>query len=255
MHYALKTVMTSALAFALAAPAAAQVYGQPYGAPNLPVTPYGQQPSTSPPGGYYPPPASGQVYGAPPAGYGQPSGAYGAPAPGYGAPPGTYGAQGPTYGPPPGTYPAPAPAYGPPPAGAYGANTAAYAAAPVRCDNTGAIAGGLIGALAGGVLGSNVAGHGNKTEGTVIGGLAGGGLGALVGHAHDKHQCDQQGVVYYNYGDTMPYPVNSSGPPDPQTAAYINRGCRMAPASTNNSQEVHYVRVCPDPDGRYRIVG
>jgi uncharacterized protein YcfJ len=100
-----------------------------------------------------------------------------------------------------------------------------------------------------------VAGHGNKTEGTVIGGLAGGGLGAFVGHAHDKHQCDQQGVVYYNYTDTVPYQVDASAPQDPRTADYINRGCRMAPAAVNNSQDVRYVRVCPDPDGRYRIVG
>jgi hypothetical protein len=125
----------------------------------------------------------------------------------------------------------------------------------VKCDNNGAIAGGLIGALAGGVLGSNVAGHGSKTEGTVLGGLAGGGLGAFVGHAHDKHQCDQQGVVYYNYNDTVPYQVDASAPPDPRTADYVNRGCRMAPAAVNNSQDVRYVRVCPDPDGRYRIVG
>jgi len=254
MHCALKTVMTSALAFALAAPAAAQ-YGQPYGAPYIPVTPYGQQPSASPPGGYYsPPPVSGQVYGAPQGGYGTPPGAYGAPAPGYGQAPGAYGAPPPGYGAPPGTYGPPQAGYGPPPAGAYGANTAAYAAAPVKCDNTGAIAGGLIGALGGGVLGSNVAGHGNKTEGTVIGALAGGGLGAFVGHAHDKHQCDQQGVVYYNYTDTVPYQVDPSAPPDPRTTEYVNRGCRMAQASSNNGQDVRYVRVCPDPDGRYRIV-
>lgn len=246
MMRALKLAMSSAFAVAVAAPAAAQYQpSYPYGAPYIPVPAYGQQPSAP----VYNPPAP--VYGAPQPGYGSPA-PYGAPPPPpYGAAPGTYGAQ-PGYGPPPGSYAAPAP-YGAPPAGAYGANTA-YAA-PVRCDNTGAIAGGLIGALAGGVLGSNVAGHGNKTEGTVLGGLVGGGVGALVGHAHDKHQCDERGVVYYNYGDTVPYQVDSSAPPDPRAADYVNRGCRMAPASVNNGQETRYVRVCPDPDGRYRIVG
>jgi len=238
MHNASKLAISAALAMAVAGPAAAQ-YGQPYpyGAPYVPVPAYGQQPAAP-------------VYGAPQPGYGQPA-PYGAPPPQpYGAAPGTYGAQ-PGYGPPPGTYAAPAP-YGAPPAGAYGANTA-YAA-PVKCDNTGAIAGGLIGALAGGVLGSNVAGHGNKTEGTVLGGLVGGGLGAYVGHAHDKHQCDERGVVYYNYGDTVPYQVDTSAPPDPRTADYVNRGCRMAPAAVEG-QDARYVRVCPDADGRYRIVG
>jgi uncharacterized protein YcfJ len=245
MNTVWKLAMTSALALAAAAPAAAQ-YGPsyPYGAPYIPVPAYGQQPNP-----YYGAPPSGPTYGAPQPGYGAPAPYGGAPGT-YGAAPGAYPPSG--YGPPPGAYAPPPAAYGAPPAAAYGANTA-YAAAPVKCDNTGAIAGGLIGALAGGVLGSNVAGHGNKTEGTVLGGLVGGGLGAAVGHAHDKHQCDERGVVYYNYGDTLPYQVDSSA--DPRAAEYVNRGCRMAPAAVNNSQEVRYVRVCPDPDGRYRIVG
>jgi phage tail tape-measure protein len=111
----------------------------------------------------------------------------------------------------------------------------------------------LIGALAGGVLGSNVAGHGNKTEGTVLGGVAGGGLGAFVGHAHDKHQCDERGA-YWSYSDTVPYQVDNAVAPDPRAAEYASRGCRLAPAAANG-QEARYVRVCPDADGRYRIIG
>lgn len=232
MHCALKTAMTSALSLALAAPAAAQ-----YGQPN---TPYG----TPAPGYGQPSP-----YGAPTPGPGQPGAPYGSPAPGYGQPSGPYGAPAPTYGAPPGAY-TPPPSYGAPPAGAYGANTA-YPAPEVRCDNTGAIVGGLLGALGGGVLGSNVAGHGNKTGGTVLGALAGGGLGAFVGHAHDRHQCDQRGA-YWAYGDTVPYQVDNSVAYDPRAAEYASRGCRLAPAAVND-QETRYIRVCPDPDGRYRV--
>jgi hypothetical protein len=117
----------------------------------------------------------------------------------------------------------------------------------VKCGNTGAVAGGVIGALAGGLLGSSVAGYGNRTEGTVVGALAGGGLGAVVGHAHDKHQCDQRGA-YWAYADTVPYQAGPAAAPDP----YASQGCRMAPAAVGD-QETRYVRVCPDTDGRYRI--
>jgi len=105
----------------------------------------------------------------------------------------------------------------------------------IKCDNTGAIAGGLVGALAGGVLGSNLSHSGNKTEGAVIGGLAGGGLGAVVGHVHDKHQCDQRGA-YWSYADTVPYQVDNSVAPDPNAAQYVSRGCRLAPAAVNDQQ-------------------
>jgi phage tail tape-measure protein len=123
----------------------------------------------------------------------------------------------------------------------------------VKCDNTGAIAGGLLGALAGGVLGSNVAGHGNKTGGTVLGGVLGGGLGAAVGHAHDKHQCDSTGA-YWSYNDTVPYGADATASADPNAPAYVSRGCRLAPAQVSGS-DYRYVRVCPDGTGKYRITG
>jgi hypothetical protein len=107
--------------------------------------------------------------------------------------------------------------------------------------------------LAGGLLGSNLSSSGNKTENTVLGGLAGGSIGALVGHAHDKHQCDKRGA-YWAYADTVPYRVDPAVAPDPNAAQYASQGCRLAPASVND-QETRYVRVCPDPDGRYRIAG
>lgn len=255
MHSGLK-MLASGVALALAVPAIAQVYAQPYQAP----VPYDQPRAAAPPGGVYGAPAPVAGYGPPASGYGAP-----APAPGYGTPSGTYAPPTPGYGaaagpgaaygaPPASGYGAPpAAAYGAPAAGAYGANSS-YAPPPVvKCDKTGAIAGGLVGALAGGVLGSNVAGHGDKTEGTVLGGVVGGGLGALVGHAHDKHRCDQTGA-YWSYADTVPYQADTAAPADPRTAEYVSRGCRLAPAAVEG-QEARYVRVCPDASGRYRISG
>jgi len=53
-----------------------------------------------------------------------------------------------------------------------------------QAGRTGTIAGGLIGAL----VGSQVAGHGNRTEGAIIGGA----VGAVAGHNIGAHsvQCD-----------------------------------------------------------------
>jgi hypothetical protein len=149
---------------------------------------------------------------------------------------------------------APAPADAPAPAPYYGANTA-YAAPPaVKCDNTGAVAAGAIGAIAGAVLGSNVASHKNRTEGAVLGGLVGGGVGAAVGHSHDKYKCDQRGA-YFTYDETVPYQEPSSARSDRYTE-YQRMGCRLATAPVDSgATDYRYVRVCPDPDGRYRIVG
>lgn len=150
-------------------------------------------------------------------------------------------------------YAAPAPAYAPAPAPYYGANTA-YVAPSVRCDNSGTVGAGAIGAIAGAVLGSNVASHHNRTEGAVLGGLLGAGVGAAVGHAHDRYKCDQRGP-YFTYQETVPY----SEPADyrsPRYAEYQRMGCRLATAPVDSAaSDYRYVRVCPDPDGRYRIVG
>lgn len=140
---------------------------------------------------------------------------------------------------------------GAPSAGYYGSNTA-YAA-PVHCDNNSAVTAGLIGAIAGGVLGSNIAGHGNRTGGTVLGALVGGGAGAAIGHANDKYKCDQRGA-YWSYNDTLPYRVDSDVYRDDRYSYYQQRGCRLAPAPVSDDQ-ARYVRVCPDAEGRYRVAG
>jgi hypothetical protein len=154
---------------------------------------------------------------------------------------------------------APAPGYGQEPyapayaAPSYGGNTS-YNAPPVRCDNNGAVGAGALGAIAGALLGSNVAAHGRRTEGAVLGGVVGAGLGAAVGHAHDKYKCDQRGP-YFTYQETVPY----SEPAESRSSRYSEyqrMGCRLATAPVDSEgRDYRYVRVCPDPDGRYRIVG
>jgi hypothetical protein len=179
-----------------------------------------------------------------------------------------YGAYARYYGPAPAWdethwtyYLAPAPAYGvavapaapvyvAPAAPYYGANTA-YAA-PIRCDNRSTVTAGALGALAGAVLGSNIAAPGRHTEGAVLGGVVGAGIGAAVGHAHDQYKCDQRGP-YFAYSETIPYREEARSA---RYDYYVRTGCRLAPAPINSyGSDYRYVRVCPDPDGRYRIVG
>jgi hypothetical protein len=149
--------------------------------------------------------------------------------------------------------PAYAPAYVAPAAPYYGANTA-YATPEVRCDNSSTVGAGAIGALAGALLGSNIAAHGRRTEGAVLGGVVGAGIGAAVGHQHDKYKCDQRGP-YFSYNETIPYREGRDFRTD-RYAEYQRMGCRLATAPVDNyGQDYRYVRVCPDPDGRYRIVG
>ena len=263
MHSVLKTAMASALALVATAPAVAQPYDQPYGQQNNPP-PY-NQPSGSP---YRPTDQYQQQqrdyqaqqdayrnqradYRAARADYDRRMADWENRRAAYDARYG-YGAYARVYG--------PAPVWddqrwadrGPPAAPGYGADTA-YAAPPIQCNNNSAVTAGLIGALAGGVLGSNVAGHGNKTGGTVLGALVGGGAGAAIGHANDKYKCDQQGA-YWSYNDTVPYQVDSDVYRDDRYADYSRRGCRLAPAPVNSS-DYRYVRVCPDGSGRYRVTG
>ena len=150
-------------------------------------------------------------------------------------------------------YVAPAPGYygSAPSAGYYGRDTA-YAAPPMRCSSNSTVTAGLLGAIAGGVLGSNVAGRGDRTEGTVLGALVGGGIGAAVGNANDKYKCDQRGA-YWSYNDTVPYRIDNNVYRDERYSYYSRRGCRLASAPVQG--DYRYVRVCPDSTGRYRVEG
>ena len=170
-----------------------------------------------------------------------------------------YGAYARLYGPAPvwdethWAYYAPATPYYAQNAPYYGANSA-YTAPAVKCDNSTTVGAGVIGALAGAMLGSNVAAHGRRSEGAVLGGVVGAGIGAAVGHAHDKYKCDQRGP-YFTYNETIPY-REGGGYRTSRYSEYQRMGCRLATAPVDSyGQDYRYVRVCPDPDGRYRIVG
>ena len=167
-----------------------------------------------------------------------------------------YGAYVRVYGPAPvwddshWAYYAPAPV---PAAPYYGANTA-YVAPPVHCDNSSTVGAGVIGALAGAVLGSQLSAPGRHTENAVLGGVVGAGIGAAVGHAHDKYKCDQRGP-YFAYSETIPYREDGAYR-SPRYAEYNRMGCRLATAPVDaDGRDYRYVRVCPDRDGRYRIMG
>jgi hypothetical protein len=153
-------------------------------------------------------------------------------------------------------YPAQAyayPAY-PPSATYYGRNTA-YATG-CHNDHTGRTAGAVLGGLAGAVLGSNLSAAGRHGENAALGGVLGAVVGGAVGNAHDRYKCDSRGP-YYAYGDTITYredPNWRSGRYDRDY--YVRMRCRLAPAPVDSyGNDVRYVRVCPDSDGRYRITG
>ena len=168
-----------------------------------------------------------------------------------------YGAYARSYG--------PAPAWGSTDADRYGRDTtyagSGYAdpCGPYKNNNNSQVAGGLIGALAGAALGSNIAARNARTEGAVLGAVVGGALGASIGKQAGKAKCDQAGY-YYNYAETKPYRESRydrgqrTGQYD---YSYYNRQrCRLALAPTDDyGNEVRYVRVCPDRQGRYRITG
>jgi hypothetical protein len=274
MKFVLKTTMASAIALATAAPVAAQDYG---GTPYRPTDQYMQQQRDyqhqrdqydAQQNSYY---RSRADYQAARADYDRRRADWEARRAAYDARYG-YGAYVRIYGPAPVwdesrwayAYPVPAPGYAPAPAsgyysapyagyyGAQSAYTGAYAA-PAPCNNNSAVTAGVIGAIAGGVLGNAVTHGGGRTGGTVLGALVGGGIGASVGHASDVQKCDSRGL-YYSYNDTMPYQVSSDVYRDERYDYWRNRGCRLAPAAVG-ADEYRYVRVCPDPDGRYRVTG
>jgi len=163
-----------------------------------------------------------------------------------------YGAYARIYGPAP-VWDERAYGYATPAAPYYGANTA-YAGPAVHCDNSGTVTGGAIGALAGAILGSQLSAPGRHTENSVLGAVVGGGVGAAVGHAHDRYKCDQRGP-YFSYNETIPY-RESRNYRSSRYADYERMGCRLAPAPVDSyGRDYRYVRVCPDAEGRYRIVG
>ena len=116
-----------------------------------------------------------------------------------------------------------------------------------------------IGALAGAAIGSNVAARNARTEGAVLGAVVGGFAGSQIGKQSAQAKCDSAGY-YYNYAETVPYRESryARGQRNGQyDYSYYNRNrCRLATAPVDDyGDDVRYVRVCPDRQGRYRITG
>jgi hypothetical protein len=141
------------------------------------------------------------------------------------------------------------------PAATYNGRDTAYVT-ECRNDHSARTAGTVIGALAGAALGANLSAPGRHGENAAIGGVLGGVIGNAVGNAHDRYRCDDHGP-YYAYSDTIAYredPRWRSGRYD--YSYYTRQRCRLAPAAIDAyGDDIRYVRVCPDPDGRYRITG
>lgn len=136
----------------------------------------------------------------------------------------------------------------------YGRNTSYVT--ECRNDHSARTAGTVIGAIAGAALGSNLSAPGRHTENSVLGGVLGAALGNAVGNAHDRYKCDSRGP-FYSYNDTIAYREDRNWRSGRYDYAYYNRmRCRLAPAAVDAyGNDVRYVRVCPDADGRYRITG
>lgn len=145
--------------------------------------------------------------------------------------------------------------YPAPPAATYYGRDTSYATG-CRNDHSGRTAGAVLGGLAGAVLGSNLSAPGRHGENAAIGGVLGAVVGGAVGNAHDRYKCDNRGP-YFSYNDTIAYredPSFRSGRYDRDY--YVRMRCRLAPAPVDAyGNDVRYVRVCPDSDGRYRITG
>ena len=211
--------------FAYTAPA--PTYGYGYGAVNpYPSYPYSSYPATTYPYSSYPYASNTYPYSS------YPSTSY---------PSTSYPSTSYPYG------------YNPYYAGAYGANSAYTTTVP--CANTSSSANlSVLSALAQAAMGGSI-----STSALVNQAV----LGAVVDNAIGRQstytaQCDARGY-YYTRAQTQPYRegyYDSYGrwhatAPAPQYAA-----CRIAPAPTDAyGQTYHYVRVCPDESGRYRITG
>jgi hypothetical protein len=143
------------------------------------------------------------------------------------------------------------------------------------------VTGGLLGAAIGAGVGRGVASRNARTGGGLIGAALGAMAGANVGRA--TAACESQaygqpsaaGYGYDNsqYGYDNRYPANDygqghgygyddrygSGYGQPvQDTRYQNTdGCRLSESRVqlpDGREDVRYVRVCPDQNGRYRIV-
>lgn len=140
--------------------------------------------------------------------------------------------------------------------------------------------GAVLGAILGAAAGSGVAAKGAKTEGGVLGAAVGAAVGAKAGQR--SAACGTAGQGYgsngYGYGDGY-YGARDYGYREPAYDPYARPdhdhdhdyegyrrpvsdgpavdGCRLAESPIylpDGRTEKRYVRVCPDENGRYRVV-
>jgi len=76
---------------------------------------------------------------------------------------------------------------------------------------------------------------------------------APMGCDGGAQKCDQAGA-YWSYDETLPFDADPAARADPNAAAYVSRGCRLAPAQAGGAEQ-RYLRVCPDGSGKYRVGG
>lgn len=128
--------------------------------------------------------------------------------------------------------------------------------------------GAILGALAGAAIGSNMAAHhGGRTGGALLGALA----GAMIGHQIGVENSPPPAQCTARYDGPPPpgadrdYDERRADadesdrlPPPPRgDAGASTDGCRLADSPIHmpdGSTEQRYVRVCPDGNGRYRVV-
>ncbi len=160
-----------------------------------------------------------------------------------------------------------APAYYGPGPGYYGSGPG-YAPADYcvqQRQHTGAT---VFGGLAGAAIGSNMAAHhGGRTGGALLGALA----GAMIGHQIGVENSPPPAQCTARYDGPPPpgadrdYDERRADadesdrlPPPPRgDAGASTDGCRLADSPIHmpdGSTEQRYVRVCPDGNGRYRVV-
>lgn len=144
--------------------------------------------------------------------------------------------------------------YNPYYAGAYGANSAYTTTVPCANTSSSSVNLSVLSALAQAAMGGGISASSLVNQAV---------LGAVVDNATGRQssytpRCDARGY-YYTRAQTQPYREGyydaygawHATAPSPQYAS-----CRLAPAPTDTyGQTYHYVRVCPDGSGRYRITG
>lgn len=139
-------------------------------------------------------------------------------------------------------------------AGAYGANSAYTTGAPCSSNSSGSVNMSVLSALAQAALGGSVS-TSSAVNQAVLGAVVDNALGRQSNYTA---RCDSRGY-YYSYNQTQPYRegyYDAYGTWRATAPSSRYASCRLAPAPTDAyGQTYHYVRVCPDGSGRYRITG